>query len=254
MKIARLLVCLGVFILTTGAREPTLVPDVSQRQVEIAYSFTGAELLLFGAIVYPDGEVPSGRADIAVVLKGPSTSIQVREKQKLFGLIWYNAAGEQFRSVPDYYAIATSRPLKQLVDDRTAAIYELGLSNIQLSPSGNSKISIQRRFENGLVALRTNSQLYTSRYSSVEITKNVLYRARIAIPARVSVGQYTAETFLISNGKVIAAATRTIDIRKSGFEQFVATSADRSPVLYGLTAIMLALALGWGAGEIFRKI
>ncbi len=254
MNVARLLACFIVFVVTTGAREPILVPDVSQRKVEIAYSFSGAELLLFGAIVYPDGKVPSEQTDIAVVLKGPSESVQIREKQKLFGLIWYNAAGEQFRSAPDYYAIATSRPLKDLVDDRTAAIYELGLNNIQLSPSGNSEISTQRRFENGLVALRRNSQLYSSRYSSVEITKGVLYRVRLAIPARVSVGQYTAETFLISKGKVIAAATRTIEIRKSGFEQFVATSADKSPVLYGLAAIMLALALGWGAGEIFRKI
>lgn len=242
------------FFTTTGAREPVLVPDVSQRQVEIAYSFTGAELLLFGAIIYPDGEIPSEKADIAVVLKGPSASVQVREKQKLFGLIWYNAAGEQFRSVPDYYAIATSRPLNELVDDRTAAIYELGLNNIQLSPAGNTKISTQRRFESGLVALGRSSQLYTSSYSSVEITKGVLYRVRLAIPARVSVGQYTAETFLISKGKIIAAATRTINIRKSGFEQFVATSADQSPVFYGLVAIMLALVLGWGAGEVFKKI
>ena len=31
--------------------EPRLVPDVSQNEIEIRYSFTGAELLLFGAIL-----------------------------------------------------------------------------------------------------------------------------------------------------------------------------------------------------------
>ena len=41
--------------------QPRLVPDVSQRHVEIRYSFTGAELLLFGAILYPNGRAP-GRA------------------------------------------------------------------------------------------------------------------------------------------------------------------------------------------------
>ena len=40
----------------------------------------------------------------------------------------------------------------------------------------------------------------------VEITDGVLYRARIAIPARVPVGDYTAETFLIQDGRVIAGA------------------------------------------------
>ena len=34
-----------------GAAKPVLVPDVSQRDIEIAYSFTGADLLLFGAFL-----------------------------------------------------------------------------------------------------------------------------------------------------------------------------------------------------------
>src|SRR3546814_16461066 len=47
--------------LLVGAEKPTLVPDVSQRDIEIAYSFTGAELLLFGAILYPGGRVPDAK-------------------------------------------------------------------------------------------------------------------------------------------------------------------------------------------------
>ena len=61
----------------------------------------------------------------------------------------------------------------------------------------------------------------------VEITDGVLYRATISIPSQVPVGTYTAETFLIDRGKVIAAATRDIEIDKSGFERFVALAARR---------------------------
>ena len=40
-----------------------------------------------------------------------------------------------FRSVPSYYAIASSRPLEQIVNGKTAAIYELGLDRwAALSP------------------------------------------------------------------------------------------------------------------------
>ena len=59
--------------------EPKLVPEVSQREIEIRYSFTGAELLLFGAIIYPGGRAPQEGADIAVVVKGPVEPIVVRE-------------------------------------------------------------------------------------------------------------------------------------------------------------------------------
>jgi uncharacterized protein (TIGR02186 family) len=106
--------------LLAAAERPKLVPDVSQREIQIVYSFTGAELLLFGAILYPGGRTPSERADIAVVLKGPVEPITVREKRKLAG-IWMNAASARYRSAPVYYAIASSRPLAELVDARTAA-------------------------------------------------------------------------------------------------------------------------------------
>ncbi len=249
----RLLALLAV-VLLAGAKEPLLVPDVSQREVEIAYSFTGAELLLFGAIIYPGGLVPDGRTDIAVVLKGPSQSILVREKRKLAGLIWANADSARFRSAPTFYAIASSRPLDQLVDERTAAIYELGLGNIHLSPASGSNPTDAQRFETGFVDLRARGELFVDRPGAVEITRDVLYRARLRIPARVPVGRYTAETFLIRDGKVIAAATRDVDVRKTGFERFVATAAVKWPFIYGLFAVVLSVGFGWGAGALFRRL
>jgi uncharacterized protein (TIGR02186 family) len=81
----------------------------------------------------------------------------------------------------------------------------------------------------------------------------VLYRARVTIPARVPVGRFTAETFLIRDGRVLAAAVRPIEIRKSGFERFVAYAADHYSVLYGLLAVALSVLFGWGAGAIWRR-
>jgi uncharacterized protein (TIGR02186 family) len=238
---------------SVAANEPILVPDVSQRQIDVRYSFSGAELLLFGAIAYPGGNVPDGKADIAVVLKGPPQSVLIREKQKVLG-IWVNADSTRFRSVPSFYSIASSRPVKKLVDARTAAIYELGLDTIQLSPAGGEAADTRNRFERGLIELRRKSTLFAAHENAVEISQGVLYRARLAIPSQVPVGRYTAETFLIRDGRVIAAATRSIDIRKSGFEKFVADAARKSPILYGLFAVALSLALGWIASAIFRRV
>ena len=235
-----------------SAREPSLVPDVSARTIEIRYSFTGAQLLLFGAILYPGGRAPSRTPDVAVVVKGPVQPILVREKQKVAG-IWMNADSHRFRSAPGYYAIASSRPIRELVDERTAAIYELGLNDLQLSPGGGALPEKERRFEAGLLDLRKREGLYAENPRGVEISEGVLYRARISIPSQVPVGTYTAETFLIDNGKVIAAATRDIEIGKSGFERFVAESARRHGFFYGLAAVLLSLGLGWAAAWAFAR-
>jgi len=238
--------------LLTGAAEIRLVPDVSQREIEIRYSFSGAELLLFGAILYPQGRAPRERADIAVVVKGPVEPLVVREKQKVAG-IWMNVESARFRSAPAFYAAASSRPLRELIDERTAAIYELGLENLQLSPGSGASPEAQRRFEAGLVDLRRRRLLYSENPRGVEITDHVLYRARLDIPARVPVGRYTAETFLIQDGRVVAGAVREIDIHKSGFERFVATAAERWSLAYGLVAVMVSLGLGLAASAWFQR-
>ena len=248
----RALVLLAIAPLLLAQAEPKLVPDISARSIEIRYSFSGAQLLLFGAILYPGGRVPRRPADVIVVLKGPVEPILVRQKEKIAG-IWMNADSNRFRSAPSFYAVASSAPVRQLVDERTAAVYEMGLQDLQLSPGGGALPEKERRFEAGLLDLREREGLYAEHPHGVEISEGVLYRARISIPSQVPVGTYTAETFLVSDGKVIAAATKEIEIDKSGFERFVALAARRNGFLYGIAAVILSLGLGWAAALAFRR-
>ena len=95
-----------------AADKPVLVPDISARNIQIRYSFTGAQLLLFGAIVYPGGRPPTEPADIVVVLRGPVQPILVREKQKIAGLIWMNA---EFGPLPLRSLLLCGRLVKALV-------------------------------------------------------------------------------------------------------------------------------------------
>jgi len=248
-----------IALLLLAAEKPVLVPDVSARQVQIRYSFAGAQLLLFGAIAYPDGRIPARPADIAVVLRGPVQPILLREKQKIAG-IWMNADSSRFRSAPSYYAVASSRPIDDLVDDRTASIYELGIHNLQLSPGGGSLPERERHFEAGLLDLRSREGLYSESPRGVEISDGILYRAVVTIPSQVPVGTYTAETFLIDpgtdpqhGGKVVAVATRDIQIDKSGFERNVWLASRRHRLAYGLASIAMSLGLGWAAAVAFRR-
>jgi uncharacterized protein (TIGR02186 family) len=252
----RLLLLAVLLAIPTAAlpqsREPMLVPDVSNRAIEIKYSFTGEDLLLFGAIVYPDGRAPDSRADIVVVIKGPTQPVRLREKQRVAG-VWVNAESVRFSSVPGFYAIGSSRPIADIVDERTAAIYELGLANLSLSPSSFVGEEQLRRFEEGFIDLKQRQRLFVEQGDAVEITRGVLYRARLAIPAQVPVGRYTAETYLVSNGRILAVASREIDIRKTGFDRFVALAAEDYGLFYGLVAVAVSLGLGWLAGWFFGR-
>jgi len=234
----------------TAQREPILVPEVSQSRVEVRQGFTGANLLLYGAVIAPRGA--SEDYDIVVVLKGPTEPVRIREKERLAG-IWMNAGASDFRSAPSFFAVASSRPVSEIVDQRTAAIYELGTDFIQLSPSGQIDPEEQARYASGLVELRQRQGLFKQDPQGVRISEGVLYQARIALPSNVTTGAYTAETFAIARGRVLASATARIEVEKVGLEGQVVVAAQRWSLLYGMGAIALSLAMGWLAGRLFAR-
>lgn len=248
-----ILAILALFALSGQARDPILVPAVSQDEIQVRQGFTGTELLLYGAILDPDGSRAREDYDIVVVLKGPTEPILLREKDKALG-IWINADSTAFRSAPSFFAVASSRPVEEIVDARTAAIYELGLDYLQLSPSGAIDPDEQLRFTQGLVDLRRRQGLYQEYGDAVSISGGVLYQSRIALPSNVSTGRYTAETFAIRDGRVIASATAQVEVRKLGFERFVAEQAQTSSLAYGLFAVALSLFMGWAAGRVFSLV
>lgn len=236
-----------------GQRDPVLVPEVSQHEVQVRQGFTGTELLLFGAILDPRGPGAGDGYDIVVVLKGPSEPIRMREKERFVG-VWVNADSTDFRSVPSYFAMASSRPIDQIVDDKTAAIYEFGTDYIQLSPSGVFDTDEQARFAAGLVDLKMREDLYKQDFDGVQISEQVLYQARISLPSNVTTGTYIAETFAVSDGRVIASAQSEVAVRKVGFERLVTDGSQNWSLAYGLLAVALSVGMGWAAGRLFALI
>jgi uncharacterized protein (TIGR02186 family) len=249
MRVAGLLL---LWLACVGAAPIRLITDISQRRIDIIYTFRGAELLVFGAIQYPAGGVPDEVPGLAVVVRGPAQAITLRKKERVAG-IWINTRSVRFETTPGFYAVATSAPIRSLVDERTAAIYEIGVDNLQLSPASGNNASETEEFERGLIDLRRRTGLFAEHEGDVGVTQNVLYRARIAIPSAVPVGNYSADIFLIRRGKVIAHSETPITIDKSGFERWVYVFSQRFSLLYGLVAVGLALFAGWIAGLVVRR-
>ena len=249
----RVLLALLCLLLLSGARDPILVPEVSQHEVQVRQGFRGTELLLFGAILTPDGTRVGQDYDIVVVLKGPTRSIILREKRRIAG-IWVNAESTEFRSAPTFFAVASSKPISRIVDDKTAAIYELGLPWLQLSPIGAYDAKEQARFSAGLVDLMQREQLYKDDPKGVQLSEQVLYQARIKLPSSVQTGTYTAETFAITQGRVVASAIARVEVKKQGFERAVAQFAEYNGFFYGLLAVAMSVAMGFMAGRLFALV
>ena len=112
--------------------------------------------------------------------------------------------------------------------------------------------SLSLRPGNGVAATTAGTALVQlKRYAEAE---QVLYQARIKLPSSVQTGTYTAETFAIRGGKVVTSAITRVEVKKQGFERFVAVAADEKGWLYGLFAVFVSVAMGWLAGRLFALV
>ena len=150
-------------------------------------------------------------------------------------------------------SVATTKPVRDLLDERNAAIYEIGLRHLQLSPATAADAETTGRFQEGLVKLRVSEGLFVEQPYGVQVTDRILYRARLPIPSAVPVGNYQAEIYLISDGRVRARSTAPVIIDKTGFERSLYVFAQDHGFLYGLFAVALAVAMGVAAGQIGRR-
>ena len=97
----------------------TVQADVSTRNVAVTSSFTGTEIVVFGAVDnsrQPGAE--SGYYDIVVVIEGTPSRVAVRKKARIGG-IWLNTRNANYDGVPSYYAIWSTRPLDEIASEAT---------------------------------------------------------------------------------------------------------------------------------------
>jgi uncharacterized protein (TIGR02186 family) len=225
----------------------SLVADLSNHLIAINTGFVGTEVVLFGAT--------DGPGDVAVVIQGPPTEVMVRRKSRVAG-IWINAASMEFQQVPSFYSVATNRPLEQIIGDAVLARHEIGLGHLRLAPLNPGRASPDRirEFREALIRNKQEEGLYGKALGQVAFLGERLFRTNVYFPANVPTGAYTVSIFLIRDGDVVSAQTTPLTVSKVGFSAEIFEFAVRQSTFYGISAIIFAVAAGWLAGAIFRKV
>lgn len=227
---------------------PPLVIDLSVHQVEIRYSFAGAELLLFGAI--GEAAAQADRLDLAVALIGPPTPKVIRRKERVAG-IWVNTDAVTFPNVPGFYHLASTRPLTAIAD--AAMLRQLRLAPESLALDCPSTREDLPAFRAALIRRLRQAGLVSVNEGGVTIRDRRLFRSRVDLPANVPTGDYRAAIYLFADGQLVAREHSDLTVAKVGFERSVYAYAQNRPLLYGLTAVVIALAAGWLAGLMSRR-
>jgi uncharacterized protein (TIGR02186 family) len=242
----KLLLALLAFMSPLPAQALTpLLADLSNYRIDIDSGFNGTRIFLFGA--------RNDIGDVVVVVRGPSKDFMVRKKEQMAGL-WVNRERMKFFNVPDFYAIATSKPLPEA--DTSGLYRHLGIGQDHLlSPPGDPRSrSSFDQFHDAFLRYQLSRRLYMKAPEKIDFMGETLFKTVVEFPDNIPPGSYTAEIYLLSNHEVVGMQAMPVQVVKSGLDAFLFRHAHRNPLLYGLAAVTVALAVGWSASRIFETI
>ena len=236
-----------VLCATPALASESLVSGLSQDTVEITSSYTGTDIVVFGAIQSPED---TGINDVVVVVRGPDADMTVRQKQWVAG-IWINRDQAKLIAMPSYYFLASTRPVDKIAASYTLERYEIGLSNI--APESVVSHHDARPFLAALIRHKQSDGLYGEMPGGVEFPFPALFRARIPVPATVPSGQYNVVVYLFRDGTVISAQSTPLFVDQTGLERRLYNFAHASPLSYGVSTVLMAMLLGWLSSLAFRR-
>jgi len=237
-----LLVCAAA--LMPPQRATALVADVSIHHVAITTGFSGAEVLVFGALERP--------GDIVVVVRGPAGPRLLHRKSSVGG-VWVNTASITFPQVPSFYALASSRPLDRMVSPSELKRLSLGIDQLRPPTLGRTSENLLSDWQQGLVKAMVRQGLYQRAPGRVTLLANTLFRTSISLPPNTPIGNYALDVYVFRDGFAEEAQSLPLVVSKVGIESELYSFAHDYSALYGICAIVVALLAGWMSHLLFRR-
>ncbi|SER82188.1 conserved hypothetical protein [Tranquillimonas rosea] len=249
----RTLVLALCFAVPAAAQEDDeeVVAGLSQSRISISANFDGSEILVFGAVKRESPIRSQPPLGVIVAVVGPSGAVTVRRKDRLAG-IWVNQNSVEVDAAPSFYAVATSAPLEDILNDTEDLRNRISIRRAIRTVGAAGLVEDPTNFTDALIRIRKGAGLYQMNPGTVEITESTLFNTSISLPANLTEGEYLARIFLTRGGRVVTEHRTEIYVRKVGLERLLYNLAHEQPLIYGLLSLALAAIAGWGASAAFR--
>ncbi len=241
------LVSLLLLLALPAQAQEEIILGLSQNEIDITATFTGSEILLFGAI-RRDAPVPDGNLGIIVTVAGPEVPVTVRRKERRLG-IWVNVDDVKIAAAPSFYAVASSADLSKVLRPSEDLINRITIPQVVRHVGTN--VLDSQSFARALMRIRAQNDQYQLLEGAVAISRDTLFQTRIQMPANLTEGFYVARIFLTRDGNVVDEYVTSIPVKKVGMERWLYNLAHENAFLYGLMSLAIAIAAGWGASAAF---
>ena len=236
-----------------------LVIGSDEQEIYIDANFTGKDLLVFGAFYSDPTQPRDEKRDLLIEVVGPSEDVILRKKDSFFGF-WLNRHSVEFRDVPGFYYLSSTRELDdEFLDKNKIGLLksdraqDLDWSSLTINWGNIESAKDKNDFYKALIRTKDREKLYKRLNDQIEILDGNLFRTNIEIPNTVPVGVYKVNVFMISNDNISQTYSYNFTVTRVGIEEAIFNFSKDFPLLYGLISLIIAIIIGWSGAEIFKR-
>jgi len=214
-------------------------------QIGIGSFFQGQEIRITAVI-------PS-QAEAVLEVRGPEREEHLVRKGRRWGL-WMNAGDLTISGMPSLYFFAATTPALASLPEAPwgyAALENRSRLTGALEPEGEAFFFKQ------FIALKESEGIYRPGPEKIMAEPGSEGTKKLSkvfwLPPQVAPGSYQVLLSVVTADGTIIQQQQDLQINKIGMPAFVSALAHEQPVLYGITAVIIALLAGFLMGFFFKS-
>ena len=251
-RLIRWSICLAGLILLT--RETSLAGEVQGSltvepdHVQIGAFYDGCEVHVSAAVAPCDGAV--------IVLEGKDEEVTLNRKGRV-AVIWMNVARITISGLPQAYILASSDKLDNICSQVVQENLGLGLESLRPRMRAKSDQPLTGKEFDQFLRLKEHNGAYVTdiRIDSKAVSpERQELSALLPIPSGMPPGSYDINLYCFREGSLMGKQVARLEIERIGLPCLLMNLADKHAAMYGLLAIIVAMAAGLIIGIIFSAL
>ncbi len=218
----------------TTKNEPNLIA--------IGAFFNGTQLTVSGKVGIEN--------DVAVLVSGKQEELALKKKGKAMGLLWMNLGDVHFKNVPSLYILYSSKTAvaSDPQNSKTLEKLDIGFKYLKKEMEIEAPQADRDELANEFFKLKQKQGLYAFHPDNIRFEQQSetekTFIAGIRIPPGIPVGEYQIRVMEIHNGRIVDTAVNQLKVKEEGIPLMLSSLAFNHSLLYGLFAVLIAVAAG----------
>ena len=221
---------------------------------KVAPDYIDINVFFKGAQVFVSAEIPECDG-VIIELEGKIQDIKLNKKGKE-AFLWLNVAQITVKYAPSVYIIAASDKLDVICSPEELEKELIGYGALKNKIIFRSDKPLTGHEFDEFIKLKEHSGSYNID-GRVKITPSTNNRRKVSttlnIPSFIHAGNYELFLYCFKNGNLISKASSDFKIEEVGLTLLTKKLAFGNPAIYGISAIIIALAAGFIIGLIFSR-